>query len=323
MRVYYTYFDRNYAVRAVAMYRSLRRNSGPMHMCMLCLDDEAYQALQNLHLPDVTLLSLAQLERADPELLAVRATRSLVEYYWTCTSCAGWYAMENWPEAEIVTYLDSDLFFYSPPEPLFLELEGYSVGAAYQRFAEYGQPHTGRFNVGWLTWRRDPNGLACLQEYRRQCLNWCFMREEGGKYADQGYLDAWEGLRYFHVFEHRGANVAPWNLGCYKLVYANGSIQVDGYPLIFFHFHKFRHPGQNWFDTNFWNTRRVTRGLREHLILPYIGELRNSGLNLPITGSNLRHFPYRHGFGLLSRNLARLFLTVARGTLVYCRPKRP
>lgn len=290
-------------------------------MCMLCLDGEAYQALENLHLPDVTLLSLAELEREDPELLAVKAGRSIVEYYFTCTSSLGWYLMKTCPEAEVVTYLDSDLFFYSPVEPLFAELEGYSVAAAYQRFPDYGQPRTGRFNVGWLSWRRDREGAACLQEYRRQCLDWCFLREEGGKYADQAYLDAWEESPAFHPFEHRGANVAPWNLGSYQLSYANDGIQVDGYPLIFFHFHKFSQMGQNWFDSNLWHARRLTPRLRERLVLPYINELRNSGLNLPITGSLLRHFPYRHGLALLARNFSRVGLSLARATYVYYPPK--
>jgi len=288
-----------------------------MQLYMLCLDDEAHSAVAGLHLPDVTLLRLAELEQSDPELLRVKAGRSVVEYYFTCTSCAGWYLMKTRPEIEVLTYLDSDLFFYRPVEPLLKEFEGHSIGATYQRFPEYGAPHTGRYNVGWICWRRDAHGLECLKEYRRQCLEWCYLREEKGKYADQVYLDAWEQLPGFHAFQHRGANVGPWNLGCYTLGYDSGGIQVAGDPLMFFHFHKFSALTSNWFDSNLWLTKNLSKVLRERLILPYIDELRRTGLNLPLTGSRLRHFPYRHGFGLFARNMVRVALGLARRAYVY------
>ncbi len=317
MYAYYTYFDKNYAVRAVAMYRSLRRNSGPMRMFMFCLDDEAHRALTRLQLPDVTLVRLAELEEGDPELLRVKSGRSLVEYYFTCTACAGCFLMNTQPAIQVLTYLDSDLFFYRPLEPLLEAFQGHSIGVTYQCFPQYNLPRTGRYNVGWVNWRRDSEGLGCLREYRRQCLEWCYLREEDGKYADQAYLDAWEELPGFHVFQTKGANVAPWNLGNYTLVCDSDGIQVDGYPLIFFHFHKFSALSRDWFDTNLWAARRLTNPLRERLILPYIDELRSTTLNLPLSGSLLRHFPYRQGLPRLARNLVRIWLILARCTFVY------
>jgi hypothetical protein len=318
---YYTYFDRNYAVRAVAMFRSLWRNSGPLQMFMLCLDLEAYDAVARLHLPDVTLLQLAELEQEDPDLLKVKASRSIVEYYFTITSCLGWHLMKTQPQIQVLTYLDSDLFFYRPVGPLLQEFEGQSIGAMYHCLPEHGLLRQGRYNVGWVSWRRDAAGMACLEEYRRQCLDWCYLREEKGKYADQVYLDAWEKKPGFHAFQHRGANVAAWNLGHYQLGYDHGGIQVNGDPLIFFHFHKFSALGGNCFDTNLWLARRLTKRLRDRLILPYIDELRKTGLDLPLTGSHLRHFPYRHGLGRWAKNMARIGLSLIRCTYVHYPPK--
>lgn len=317
MNAYYTYCDRNYAVRAAAMCRSLRRESGPIQMYVFCLDEDTHRAFTQANLPDVTLLTLAELEMNDPELLAVKSTRSVVEYYFTCTSSAGWYLMNARPEIDVLTYLDSDLFFVNSVEPLFHQLSGFSIAATYHRFPEYGVPRQGVLNVAWLSWRRDPAGLSCLREYRRQCLEWCYLREEGGKYADQAYVDAWQRLPGFRTFQHRGANVAPWNLGDYALTYENGGIQVDGDPLIFFHFHKFNSLGGNWFDANFWSARYVTRELRERLIVPYIDELRSTAMPLPLTGSRLRHFHYRRGPARLARNIARIGLSLARSSYVH------
>jgi hypothetical protein len=288
-----------------------------MHIYVFCLDEESYQQVRKLRLPDVTVVALAELEEADRELLSVKKDRTVVEYYFTCTSCAGWYLMQTRPEIQILTYLDSDLFFYSSVEPLFREFEGHSIAVTHQRFPGHGLHSTGRFNVGWVSWRRDSNGIACLKEYRRQCLEWCFMREEAGKFADQAYLDAWDSLPGFHVFPQRGANVAPWNLAFYKLTYDRDAILVDGYPLIFFHFHKFACFREHWFDSNLWRACRVTTALRKRLIRPYIDELRKSGLSLPLACCPLRHFPYRHGLGLLARNVVRFALILARQSYVY------
>lgn len=312
-----TYFDQNYAVRAVAMYQSLRRHCPPLRMYMLCLDDEALRAVSKLQLPDVVLIPLTELEKADPELAAVKATRSNVEYYFTCTSCLSRHLMARYPAIEVLTYLDSDLYFYGSVAPLLAEFEGHSIGAMYHRFPEHGLTRQGRYNVGWLSWRRDEQGLRCLQEYRRQSIEWCYLREENGKYADQAYLDAWENYSRFHVFEHRGANVAPWNLGCYRLTYAGDALHVDGYSLVFFHFTKFRSLGRDWFDSNLWLSRHVSGRLRRALIEPYIAGLRVVALDLPMTGGALRHFHYRQGLGLLLRNCVRWLLGSLRGAYIH------
>ncbi len=49
----------------------------------------------------------------------------------------------------------------------------------------------GRFNVGWMSFRRCPEGLACLETYKANCLAWCYDRVEDGRFADQRYLDSW------------------------------------------------------------------------------------------------------------------------------------
>jgi len=159
--------------------------------------------------------------------------------------------------------------------------------------------------------------MACLEEYRRQCLDWCYLRVEGGKYADQLYLDAWENKAGFYAFRCRGANVAMWNVGHYQLRFDYDGIRVNGDPLIFVHFHKFNALSENWFDTNFWLSGRMTRTLRERLIVPYIRELRLVGLDLPLTGCELRHFPSHHGLGRWTRNAVRIGLALARGAYVY------
>src|SRR5439155_1472389 len=57
----------------------------------------------------------------------------------------------------------------------------------------------------------------------------------------QKYLDDWPSrFQRVAVLQHKGANLAPWNLANYT-IRANGDrVLVDEDPLIFFHFHRLR-----------------------------------------------------------------------------------
>ena len=157
---YCTYFDRNYLTRAMALHRSLVRHSPPFTLWALCLDDEAYAALEVLRLEGVRPVRLTELEAADPELLAVKGSRSTVEYYFTCSPSLPRFLMQQHPDIELITYLDADLFFYSSPQPVFDELGDGSVLIVPHRFPEHLRhlEEFGVYNVGLLTFRNDPPG---------------------------------------------------------------------------------------------------------------------------------------------------------------------
>jgi hypothetical protein len=99
----------------------------------------------------------------------------------------------------------------------------------------------GRFNVGVLCFRNSPGGCACLDDWRRQCLEWCQDRVEPGRYADQKYLDAWpDKVPGLAVCHHPGVNLAPWNWMSHTCTFQGDAVNVDGAPLVIFHFARFR-----------------------------------------------------------------------------------
>ena len=252
MYCFCTYFDQNYLPRGLALYRSLREHCPEFKLWVLCMDEATYQVLTQLDLPEVEPISLQDFEKDDEPLLAAKQNRSKVEYYFTCTPSLLLYVLNHWPEVDLITYLDADLFFFAGPAPLFEELGTGSIAIIGHRFPPHkrGDEIYGIYNVGWLSFRRDENALVCLTWWREQCIEWCYDRIDEDRFADQKYLDDWPSrFRNVVVLEHRGANLAPWNLNNYRLrSLKRNTVMVDNEPLIFFHFHGLKQIAQWLYD---------------------------------------------------------------------------
>jgi hypothetical protein len=279
LRHYCTYFDIGYATRGLCLYRSLKQHATPFLLHVLCLDDAVLALLEELELPEVRLLSLADLEAAYPELASVKATRTRIEYYFTLSPVLPLHLLER-SGMDLVTYLDADLFFYGSPEPLFLELGEGSILIPPHRLApRYRELErtNGRFNVGVLSFRNDERGLACLRWWRERCLEWCYDRREPGRYADQKYLDEWpERFDGVVISTHPGINLAPWNLVSAQLWARRGEPWVGGAPLIFFHFHGFKQTSTGLYETGLEHYRtRLTSNAVELIYQPYVREWRS------------------------------------------------
>ena len=283
-----TYFDINYISRALAMYNSLVQHCGNFQIYMLCFDNICVSYLQSLRLDHATVISLEAFEAGDDELVATKNGRTKLEYYYTCGPSLPLYILKNYPEIDLITYLDADLYFYSNPKALINEMDGYSISITVHNFPEYRPaPSTGKYNVGWLSFRRDTNGLACLQWWREKCIEWCYERFEAGKYADQLYLDEWPKLfSGVKIIQNKGANVAAWNVSDYKFYEECGRVMVSGYPLIFYHFHGFKQITHHIYNTNLGLTLRFpSKILKDKIFHPYIVELNKNIINYNATPS--------------------------------------
>ena len=240
-RCYVTLFDSNYLTRGLVMYRSLLSHSSDFHLWIICFDDLTYKLLHRLKLDKVTLVALSSFE--DPELLSIKSSRTRQEYCWTCTPSAILYVLDHVPYVDAVTYLDADLMFFSSPEPIFIEAIGASILLIEHRYLSGldVSATSGIYNVQFMMFRRDLEGLKALNWWRDRCLEWCFARCEDNKFGDQKYLDDWlERFEKVHVLRHLGAGLAPWNASQYSLKKIDGSTYVENDLLIFYHFHQFK-----------------------------------------------------------------------------------
>lgn len=310
MYYFCSYFDRHYLVRALALYNSLESSGADFHLFALCMDDESHRLLEDLALPRVTLLRLQELEHSNHSLLSRKTGRSKVEYYYTCGPSYILFLLQLYPQIEVINYLDADLFFFSSPKPIFDEIEGYSVGIIEHRFTKRDEKlkRFGIFNVGWMSFRRDECGLACLRWWADQCIEWCYDRLEGNKYADQKYLDEFS-VRFnsVRVIQNKGANVAPWNLANYSITEREGCIFVDEQPLIFFHFHGFKVLNSWLFDSNLGGYHASpSKVVRQKIFGRYISELRDLRIYAGPVRSLRETSRYEsRGYGLLARGARR------------------
>ena len=255
MQHFCTLFDANYLVKGLVMLRSLVAHAPEARIYVLCLDEQTRALLDRINMPGIVRISLAEVE--DEALLAAKPGRSRAEYCWTLSPCLPWYLLQRFPEIDAITYVDADLYFFASPQPLFDEIGEASIAIIEHRFVAPLQPLEirGRFCVEWVGFRRDAEGLACLQRWREQCLEWCFYRLEPDRMADQKYLDAWPArYRSLHILAHPGAGVAPWNYARYTIRSEGRSpdgracFSIDGAPLIFYHFHQLQMLRNGSFD---------------------------------------------------------------------------
>lgn len=249
-RYFCTLFDSGYLIKGLAMMTSLKQWCSGAHIFVLCMDDKAKQILTALNKPYISCIALADVET--DELLEAKKTRGVAEYCWTLSPCLPTYVLEARPDIDAITYIDSDLLFYSPVQAIFDEIGTKSIAIIEHRFAPRLKDRevNGRFCVEWVTFRRDEEGMRCLARWRAQCIEWCYYRLEEGRMGDQKYLDEWPGLYPdCHIIQATGAGIAPWNYESLKFTEAaDGTILTNGEPLIFYHFHQFQLLDNGKFD---------------------------------------------------------------------------
>lgn len=274
MRYYCTHFDINYIGHALSLYESLSIYGESFKLFMFCMDDTSLNHLQTMNLSNATLISSLNLEAKIKGLAQAKANRSRVEYFYTCSPATCYYILQEFSEVNLITYLDADLYFFASPEPVFEEISNADIGVIEHRFHWITRRNIvyGRFNVGWISFRRSDEGLACLEEWMGDCINWCYQRLEGDKYADQKYLDKWPGkYSRLKIIRHKGANLAIWNVGGYKLTQSQNNVYVNGEKLIFYHFANLKQLDAQTFTTDLSRVFVRTAGIiQRRIYLPYI-----------------------------------------------------
>lgn len=276
MRHYCTLFDWNYLPRGLALHRSLLRHGGDFTLHVLCLDEATQATLGKLALERVELISIAGLEAGDGELRRVRPGRSAVEFYFTCKPVLLACLLARHPQAERITYLDSDLYFFSDAAAGESELAGNPIALSPHAFTAHNAHYArfGLFNAGWLSIDTSAEARRFVSWWRERCLEWCSLTVEETRFGDQKYLDRVPQLFPGTAQAHRGINAGPWNLDPSELRLSGNGIMVSGRPLVAFHFHALRRVLFGLYDCTLDGYGiKLTRHIRKGIYRPYLKEM--------------------------------------------------
>ncbi|RHX91218.1 glycosyl transferase [Leptospira yasudae] len=241
MKYLCTLFDSNYLPLGLSLYDSIKRHFGNFHLWILAMDDKSYSFLKELSLTNVTVLALSDVEAED--VLTAKNNRTWQEYCWTLSPVLPSFILNRNSDIDHITYLDSDIYFYSDPKPIYDEIGENSVMIIPHRFPDRLKhlETNGIYNVQMVYFKRDEIGMKCLNRWREQCIEWCYSRLETNRFGDQKYLDVWpQTYERVCVLKNEQSGVALWNIERYDVKLRNEAILIDGLPLIFYHFHMFK-----------------------------------------------------------------------------------
>ncbi|MGG7058982.1 hypothetical protein ACQPUY_14340 [Clostridium nigeriense] len=235
-------------IQAIACFLSLYKTMDDFKIYILCVDEKSYEFLKKINLDRIVLVTIDELNRKD--LLEIKASRKLNQYCWTLKPAFIKYIFTLDDSIERVTYIDSDLFFYQNPNLIFENQPDASVllssGEIFLPMASKDinqtvQSLTGNFNSGFISFKKDIDGLACVNWWDKMCIESCTSNPKDNKFGDQKYLDDMPFL-FNNVYEITtpGINIGHWNYLKYKFTVLNDTIVVNNNKLIFYHFSGFR-----------------------------------------------------------------------------------
>lgn len=237
-----TLFDKNFLLKGLALYDSLSKHCPDFRLFILCLDDLTHDVLKKIELPRSTILKLEEL--GDQKLLNLKDKRKASEFAWTCKPPLVIHILKKYREVEYLTYFDSDIYLYSSPSVIYEEIKDKSIIITPHRFPEnkkHLEKKSGIYNAGNIIFRNDNNTIKCLEEWREQCLDWCYDYLDNGRLGDQMYLDNWlEKYKNVYALNRKGADLGSWNISNYRIKKLGDKIYVDDEPLFWYHFHSLK-----------------------------------------------------------------------------------
>jgi len=228
------------------MYDSLVNTQGDFVLHYLCLDEDAFNKINDLNLEFIKPYALDSLIKEDVDL---QNARSVLSYRDFCFALASYFSkFLLGKNLEGVMYMDSDLFFYNDLDIVYNEIGEKSVGIIRHRHVERGH-FVGEYNVGIVYFKNDQDGRFCCTRW------WELVSDPSNKYApvygtcgDQKYLELFDSFipkESICVIDEESSHVAPFNFDLYDFTKFSPGDRVVGYKgkihkITLCHFMKFK-----------------------------------------------------------------------------------
>jgi hypothetical protein len=238
-----TIIARNYLAYARALVKSLRRFHPDLPVYVLFVDDTS--GFVDLAQEDFTVLGLDVLDLP-------RRQEFLFRYDVMELSTAVKPYVLQWLFARghgKVLYLDPDLWFFAPLDPLFAWLEDADVLLTPHLTGPLGDGKypderdillSGTYNLGFMGIARAPQVDALLAWWADRCEFYCVSDITHGMFVDQRWMDLTPGLvDRVRIVRDPGYDVAYWNIKHRRLSGPPGAPLVNGEPVCFYHWSGF------------------------------------------------------------------------------------
>ena len=244
----YTSFTFAYLPRARVLAETLRSAHPDWTLCAV-LVDQAPPGFDPATLFEAFDLVLGAGELGIPDWRRWLFRHDVVE---ACTAVKG-HAMLRLMEDgfDAVVYLDPDIAVFHPLTEVTGLLEDASVVLTPHQIApndwelaardnEQAALLYGVFNLGFIAVRNDAVGRDFAAWWAAQLHRACYDDPANGVFTDQRYCDLVPALfDRVAICRDPGCNVASWNLSRRRVrINQDGTIDVNGRPLTFFHFTK-------------------------------------------------------------------------------------
>lgn len=228
----------------LALIASLYKvKAGNYQFFVLCVDDETYNLLNKLNWKKVHVFHENELAES---VVSLKKERKIHEYCWTLKAVFLEKILTKYPKVMRVTFMDSDLYFWEDPEKILKKQPNCSVLLSREeKYKPEWKPNfikrvtnvTGEYNSGFISFKRDEMGIACLNWWKEKTIEACNIDPKRGIFGDQKYLN--EMPKLFTTIcdiESQGVNIGPWNYLKYTFSEKDGHIYIDQFRLIFYHF---------------------------------------------------------------------------------------
>lgn len=251
-QVFCTVVSRLRVFQALALFNSLHNVLSRFILFVLCVDDETFVLLSRLNWPKIHLVHIHDV--TGESLAGLRKQRKLNEFCWTLKPIFIQSLFTTYPDLESLTFIDADLFFWNDPTLLFkrqpeaavlLSNGEIDMPDVEDSIVDQLQDLLGKYNSGFIHFKRSPRGLYCLDWWKKKCISACLSVPEGGRFGDQKYLDEMRELPGVQEIVTPGVNIGHWNTGRHVYQFHGKRLFMDDYPLICYHFSGFRIPDRD------------------------------------------------------------------------------
>lgn len=227
--------------RALTMMESLYKEDKNLKFIVLALDIKTVSKIKNLDLKYIEIVNSVNFFKKYPSLKNQQRLRKFNEFCYMLTPFLIDYCLRNLKISKIF-YVDADLYFFDDCLSITKKLNKYSIICSVHNFDKknkFQEKINGKFNVGFLGFKKNNLGLECLDEWKKKCffsttLNDSFSSVVRG---DQLYLNNWPSIykKNFLPINNKNFNIGAWNVKNYKFKRKKDYLFVNGKKVLMMH----------------------------------------------------------------------------------------